>query len=193
LLEDPVHKEKQLLLNKEDSILLLVDVQEKLTPNILNSSELIKSCEWLLKLARKLGVPVLTSEQYPKGLGSTLTQLIPYYEKSDCIEKVYFSCLQEPRYRTRLNEFNKNQIIIIGIETHVCVLQTAIELREADFDVFIVVDAVSSRHAVDLHYALKRMKQAGVHLVTSEMVFFEWIRKAGTPEFKALSSEFLRQ
>lgn len=179
-----------MLLNKEDSVLLLVDVQEKLTPAVLESDAFIARCEWLLKLAIKMGVPILASEQYPKGLGSTIEQLRPYFNSHKCVEKIHFSCMHEPNYTQRLHEYNKNQLILIGIEAHVCVLQTAIEMKGAGLDVYVVVDAVSSRHAVDLKYGLKRMKQEGIHLVTAEMVFFEWIRRAGTPEFKALSKEF---
>jgi nicotinamidase-related amidase len=181
-----------MLLNKEDSLLLLVDVQKKLIPYVLNHEALITRCEWLLKLANKLGVPILASEQYPKGLGSTSESLSSYYATADCIEKVHFSCMQQPEYSQRLNKLNKNQLIVIGIEAHVCVLQTAMEMKSAGYEVFIVVDAVSSRNDLDLKYALKRMKQEGIHLVTAEMVFFEWIRVAGTPEFKALSKEFLQ-
>jgi nicotinamidase-related amidase len=181
-----------MLLNKDDSILLLVDVQEKLTPPVLNKEIFLARCEWLLKLATKMGVPIMVSEQYPKGLGSTLEQFKPYYSKQECIEKIHFSCMQEPNYTQKLREFNKSQLIVIGIEAHVCVLQTAMDLKGEGFEIYIVVDAVSSRSELDLKYALKRMKQEGIHLVTAEMVFFEWLRQAGTPEFKALSKEFLQ-
>ncbi|WP_298622953.1 hydrolase [uncultured Legionella sp.] len=181
-----------MLLNKEDSLLLLVDVQTKLVPFVLNHDDFISRCEWLLKLANRLGVPVLASEQYPKGLGPTAESLHPYFSTEECIEKVHFSCMQQPEYSQRLNQLKKNQLILIGIEAHVCVLQTAMEMKSAGYEVFIVVDAVSSRNEQDLKYALKRMKQEGIHLITAEMVFFEWIRVAGTPEFKALSKEFLQ-
>lgn len=181
-----------MLLNKEDSLLLLVDVQQKLIPFVLNNDALIARCEWLLKLAKKLGVPILASEQYPKGIGTTVESLKSYYTSSDCIEKIHFSCMQQPEYTQRLYKLNKNQLIVIGIEAHVCVLQTAMEMKNAGYEVFVVVDAVSSRNELDLKYALKRMKQEGIHLITAEMVFFEWIRVAGTLEFKALSKEFLK-
>lgn len=179
-----------MLLNKEDSLVLLVDVQEKLTPAVLNSEAFIARCEWLLKLAGRVNVPVLVSEQYPQGLGSTLKQFQAYFNQQECVDKVSFSCMGEPKYVERLKQFHKKQLILIGIETHVCVLQTAFEMREAGFEVFVVVDAVSCRGEQNMKYGLKRMKQEGIHLVTSEMVFFEWLRKAGTPEFKQLSKEF---
>lgn len=181
-----------MLLNKNDSILLLIDVQEKLTPFILNQDKIISRCEWLLKLAAKMKVPVLTSEQYPQGLGSTVEPLNKYCSSVNCIEKVHFSCMQEPKYVHRLSEFKKNQLILMGIEAHVCVMQTALEMKTAGFDVFVVVDAVGSRSELDLKYGLKRMKQDGIHLITTEMVFFEWLRHSAVPDFKELSKEFLQ-
>ncbi|WP_392537674.1 hydrolase [Legionella sp. 227] len=179
-----------MLLNKEDSLLLLVDVQEKLTPAVLNNEVFIARCEWLLKLAQRMSVPILVSEQYPQGLGSTLKQFQKYFNPQECVDKVSFSCMGEPTYVERLKQLHKKQLILIGIETHVCVLQTALEMREAGFEVFVVVDAVSCRGEQNMKYGLKRMKNEGVHLITSEMVFFEWLKKAGTPEFKQLSKEF---
>ncbi len=181
-----------MLLNKDDSILLLIDVQEKLTPAVLNSKAFIAECEWMLKLAKKMGVPIFASEQYPKGLGPTLKQLHTYFSQEDCVDKVHFSCMSDEKYVHRLKQFHKKQLVLIGIEAHVCILQTALEMKEHGFDVFVVVDAVSSRGEQNLKYGLKRMKQAGVHLLTSEMVFFEWLKKAGTLEFKELSTEFLK-
>jgi nicotinamidase-related amidase len=180
-----------MLLNKNNSLMILVDVQEKLIPAVLNSERFIDRCEWILKLATKMDVPVLVSEQYPKGLGRTVQQLCPYLDQKNRIEKLHFSCMQEPHYVQRLQEYNKKQLIIFGIEAHVCVLQTAIEMQEAGFDVYVVVDAVSSRNEQDLKYGLKRMKQAGIHLITAEMVLFEWLRQSGTSDFKVLSKEFL--
>lgn len=180
-----------MLLNREDSLLLLIDVQEKLAPLVQNSEEFIAHCEWILKLARKVSVPVLVSEQYPQGLGATLKQFHPYFTEEECIDKVHFSCMGEPRYVDCLQKYRKKQLILIGIETHVCVLQTALEMRREGFTVFVVVDAVSSRGKDDMKYGLQRMQQEGVYLLTAEMVFFEWLRQAGTAEFKALSKEFL--
>lgn len=180
-----------MLLKKDHSCLILVDVQEKLAPLVLSPDALIDRCHWLMRLANELQVPMLVSEQYPKGLGHTTETLQPLYAGTKAIEKVSFSCWQEPDFQHALRGLNKNQVILIGMETHVCVLQTALDLIEADYEVFIVVDAVSSRHEQDYRYGLKRMKQCGAELVTSEMVFFEWIGQAGTPEFKALSKSYL--
>ncbi len=181
-----------MLLNKDDSLVLLIDVQEKLLPAVINKEALVQRCEWLLRLAQQMHVPVMTSEQYSQGLGRTVEQLLPYVDAKRCFEKVCFSCAKQADYLQCLNNMRKNQLILIGMEAHVCVLQTAMEVKELGFDVYVVVDAVSSRHELDLKYGLKRMKQEGIHLITAEMVFFEWVRLAGTPEFKALSKQFLQ-
>ena len=181
-----------MLLNREMSGLLLVDVQEKLSPHVLKSDAVIARCEWLIRLARELQVPVVFSEQYPQGLGHTVASLLPVMPHEKCIDKVHFSCYREPSFVNHWQTLKRQQVVILGIETHVCVLQTALDMKQSGFDVFVVVDAVSSRHELDNQYGLKRMKQEGIHLVTSEMVFFEWVGQAGTPEFKALSQSYLR-
>ncbi len=181
-----------MLLNRETSGLVLVDVQEKLTPHVLNAERLVNRCEWLIRLAKELAVPVVVSEQYPKGLGSTVEPLRTIALSARCVDKVHFSCYREPSFVTHWQSIKRKQVVIAGIETHVCVLQSALDMKKAGLDVFVVVNAVSSRHEVDHKYGLKRMKQEGVHLVTAEMVFFEWVGQAGTPEFKALSQSYLR-
>jgi nicotinamidase-related amidase len=180
-----------MLLNRSNSLLLLVDVQEKLTPKILDNESMCNRCAWLLQLAKAMHVPILVSEQYPQGLGYTVESLRHHTPKEAPVEKVHFSCMQVPEYVKKLEAYQKNQLVLIGIEAHVCILQTALEMKDKGYEVFVVVDAVSSRHAIDLQYALKRMKHAGIQLITSEMVFFEWVRQAGTEEFKALSKTFL--
>jgi nicotinamidase-related amidase len=179
-----------MLLEKEQSALMLIDVQEKLTPHVLQSEKMVARCQWLMELATELSIPMVVSEQYPQGLGKTVSTLRALVPSDAPIEKVHFSCWPEPAIKMHLNALNKNQLVLIGIETHVCVLQTALDLLEAGKEVFVVVDAVSSRYEIDYKYGLKRMKQAGAELVTAEMVFFEWLHKAGTPEFKALSKRF---
>lgn len=180
-----------MIIDRNTSCLLLVDVQEKLTPFVIHHDALVARCDWLMRLATAMQVPLLVSEQYPQGLGKTVAALQSFSEVEDCIEKVHFSCFREPMFFQRLQALQKKQLIIAGIETHVCVLQSALELNQAGFEVFVVVDAVSSRSEFDHRFGLKRMKSNGIHLVTSEMVFFEWVRVAGTPEFKALSQRFL--
>ena len=118
--------------------------------------------------------------------------LQPFMSHGTSVDKVHFSCYREQSFVNHWQTIDRNQAVIVGIETHVCVLQTAMDMIDSGMDVFVVVDAVSSRHELDHKYGLKRMKQAGIQLVTAEMVFFEWVGQAGTPEFKALSQSFLR-
>ena len=181
-----------MLLHREKSGFVLVDVQEKLIPYVLNSDPVVMRCEWLIRLAKELGVPLVVSEQYPKGLGTTVEPLRTLTLNERCVDKVQFSCYREPSFVNHWQTIDRKQVVLAGIETHVCVLQTAMDMNSSGFDVFVVVDAVSSRHELDHKYGLKRMKQVGIHLVTAEMVFFEWVGQAGTPEFKALSQSYLR-
>lgn len=182
-----------MLLTLQQSCLLIVDVQEKLTPLILNHETVVENCHWLMRLAHELEVPIHLSEQYPEGLGRTVEPLLS--EASDAVysSKIFFSCASDSECLEKINNAGHQDIIIAGIETHVCIMQTAIELQALDKNVFVVVDAVSARHDIDHRYGLKRMKAAGVTLITHEMVFFEWLRQAGTPRFKQLSKEFLNK
>lgn len=181
-----------MLLQQNKSCLLIVDVQEKLTPHVQEASALAERCEWLMRLAADVSVPVMVSEQYPSGLGRTLPALRQWMPGQTDIEKVHFSCYRAQSFLKHWRHVNKTQVVIAGIETHVCVLQTALDMNAAGIDVFVVVDAVSSRKAIDHECALQRMNQSGVNLVTSEMVLFEWVAQAGTPSFKSISQKFLK-
>lgn len=184
-----------MLINVKKSCLLIVDVQTKLASLVKNNETMLESCAWLMRLASKLTVPVHVTEQYPKGLGSTvpaLAQVIPGLMKP--IEKTHFSCVADLNYHHLITQEDNRQysdFIVAGIETHVCILQTALQLKEMGKNVFVVVDAVSARHDTDHRYGLKRMKAAGIELVTREMVFFEWLRDSAHPAFKTLCSEFM--
>ncbi len=180
-----------MLLHRDSSCLLLIDVQEKLTPLVMNSEDLINNCKWLMNVASELDVPLLATEQYSKGLGKTVEPLRSVMPGDTDIDKLHFSCYRDPNFIKSWGRLNKKQAIICGIETHVCVLQTVLDLLRTGVDVYVVVDAVSSRHQLDHQYGLERMRAEGVQLVTREMVFFEWMEQAGTSVFKALSKAFL--
>lgn len=137
-------------------------------------------------------VPVRASEQYPKGLGPTVPELMELLQPSELMEKVHFSCSAEESCREAILETGRDQIIVAGVEAHVCVLQTVLDLVELGKSLFVVADAVSSRDPRNAELAVARMRQAGVQAVSCEMVLFEWAHKAGTDQFRRLSKTFLR-
>jgi nicotinamidase-related amidase len=175
-----------MLLDRNQSLLLVVDVQEKLAPAIHDGAAAIANNRRLLASAGRLGIPVFVSEQYVRGLGSTVTDLLPLPAGAQIVEKMHFSCTCEPGFLENLARTDRQQIVVTGMETHVCVLQTVLGLLAADYAVFLVEDAASSRTPANRAAAIERMRAAGAHIVTTEMVVFEWLQKAGTEDFRAL-------
>jgi nicotinamidase-related amidase len=180
-----------MLIDPQKSILLLVDVQERLLPAMQVPEGVESRCGILLRAAKALDVPVTVSEQYPKGLGHTVPRLAAEFGNAPVFEKLSFSCWKNAAIKDHLIGHHERQrplVIIAGIEAHVCVLQTAIDLAAAGFGVFAVADAMSSRAASSMSLAHERMRQNGISIVNTEMVVFEWLKQAGTAEFKALSA-----
>ena len=174
-----------MLLERAKSLLLLVDMQERLVPAMADAADVTARCGVLLTAANALEVPVLASEQYPKGLGPTVAALAGLAPRR--LEKLEFSAYANSAIKDALTEANRKQIILAGIEAHVCVLQTGLELIDAGFQVFVVADAVSSRRPESREVALHRVARAGATLITAEMALFEWLRSAAAPEFRAIS------
>jgi nicotinamidase-related amidase len=180
-----------MLIDATKSSLLIVDVQERLLPAMAAGNSVVERSTILLKAAKALDVPVAVSEQYPKGLGHTVEILSQEIGNAPVFAKSSFSCWRDEALRkhfTDLHDGARPQVIIAGIEAHVCVAQTAIDLAQAGFGVFVVADAVSSRAETSVALALSRMGQSGVEVVNTEMAVFELLGKAGTPEFKTLSA-----
>jgi len=176
-----------LLLSTKTSSLLVVDLQEKLLPLIPHQQRLLANAELLVKAANLFQLPVSCTQQYPKGLGptvSSLAELLPEPAES----KLMFSCRECSGIFERLHQQGRNQILIVGIEAHVCVQQTALDLLAMGFECYLAVDAIGSRHAVDRDTALSRMEIAGVTLTTTESVLFEWCRDCKDPNFKQIST-----
>lgn len=180
------------LLRAHNSCLLVVDVQEKLVPAVGEPEKLVANCAWLMGVASMLEVPLLVSEQYPAGLGRTVATLRSLAPEDAWMEKVHFSCAEAPSCRARIEAVGRTQMVVAGIEAHVCVLQTALGLLQARKEVFVVADAVSSRRSLDAEVALARMRATGVQVITKEMVLFEWAHQAVTAQFRALSAKFLK-
>lgn len=180
-----------MLIDARDSTLLLVDMQEKLVPAIAGWQSLLDHAIWLVRVARRLDIPVLACEQYPKGLGPThpavAAEMLP-----DCVaSKTHFSAVAGACHRLGMAG-SPSQYIIGGMEAHVCVLQTAIELLESGKQVFVVDEAVGSRRESDKALALARMRDAGASIVSREMVVFEWLRRSDSKLFVEISKAFLR-
>lgn len=185
------------LIRAEDSVLLLVDIQERFRAAVPDMDRVIRRSVVLLKAALRLGVPVLASEQYPKALGTTVEEirgLLPDASSTAAASsassldivfpKLCFSAVGCAPLLARLQSLGRHQVVLGGVEAHVCVLQTALELAGSGLEVYVVEDAVASRADTDRAAALARLACHGAERVTSEMVVFEWLRKAGTPEFK---------
>lgn len=181
-----------MLLTAENSLLLLIDLQSKLAPAIHNNAEVEQHCRWLLEVSRELAVPVLATEQYPQGLGVTVPSLLTLLKSEEILEKIHFSAAQEPHIQAALADSGRRQIVLCGTETHVCVLQTALDLISTGYQVFVVAEACGSRRDSDKQLALGRLQQAGAVIVSREMVAFEWLLRAGTAQFRQISKGWLR-
>jgi nicotinamidase-related amidase len=177
-------------MQRDRSQLLIVDLQEKVAPPVQDAAEVIQTCCRLVDMANRLEVPITVSQHYPKGLGPTVA---PLREKlgpeAVVLDKMHFSCERDEALRHRfdgLRDHGRGQVIIAGIEAHVCVGQTALDLIADGYEIYLVADAVSSRSRQSRVLSLKRIRQAGGFIVDSEMVMFEWLERAGTAEFKDL-------
>lgn len=176
-----------MLIDAEKSVLLCIDVQDRLNPVMADGDGVVAGISKLLQGAELLNVAVLASEQYPKGLGHLVGELASMFPQGTIIEKDTFSCMADETFAQRLTDLKKSQVIVCGIEAHVCVMQTTVQLLEQGKQVFVVADATSSRTNANHQTGLERMRQNGAEIVTVEMVLFEWLRRAGTPQFKAIS------
>jgi len=169
----------------DTSLVCIVDVQERLVPAIAGSDRVVARCERLAEAARILGVPVVATEQYPQGLGPTVPSLAARLPRP--LVKRSFSCLGAAGFESAIPP-GVEAIVIAGVETHVCVSQTVLDLLSRSFTVFVAVDAVSSRHAIDHEFGLRRLEGAGAILTTTEAVLFEWCRTADHPHFRAVQA-----
>jgi nicotinamidase-related amidase len=176
-----------MLLERDVSQILVVDMQERLAPAVGGIAAIAANCRRLLEGARQLAVPVLVSEQYPSGLGRTLADLRPLIDGGEVHEKLEFSCYANATLRQALTAGGRPFTVICGIEAHVCVLQTVLDMCVAGHRVAVVADAVGSRHPDNRALARDRAARAGAEIVSTEMVLFEWLRSAADPAFKSIS------
>jgi len=177
-----------MLIEAERSCLLIVDVQEALAPRMFDPRRVYGGCAVLMKAALRLGLPLLISEQYPKGLGRTMGELLALAPEAPVLDKTHFSCAHDPAMRAWVDGQGRPQVVLAGIESHICVLQSALGFLAAGYRVVVVADACASRRESDYQTAMTRLSAAGVTVASVEMVLFEWLHRAGSPEFKELSA-----
>ena len=177
-------------LNRKMSQLLIIDIQDKVFAPIPNGAQIIDRTIKLIEAATLLEIPITVSEHYPKGIGATIAPIRRALgDDVPTFEKLHFSCLKDEALRLRFEEnrdLGRGQIVIAGLETHVCVGQTALNLITEGYEVFLAADATGARSDLSRELAFARLRQAGAIIVDSEMVIFEWLEKAGTAEFKSM-------
>jgi nicotinamidase-related amidase len=173
-------------LRADTSSLVVIDVQDKLLVKLPTAAQLVRNAGFLLDAAALVQVPVFATEQYPKGLGPTTAELARRLTQPP-LAKTAFSCCGAATFLEELEMQRRPNVVLVGMETHVCVAQTALDLLEAGLHVFLPVDALGARTALDHDIALRRLEQAGAVLTTVEAVGFEWLADAGHPQFKAFS------
>jgi isochorismate hydrolase len=176
-------------IQREEAVLVVVDVQDVLIKKMNQgvAENVIRNIRILLAFAKEMTIPILITEQYPKGLGKTIPEIKMELESIVPIEKVSFSCCGVETFNHQLNQLERKQVILTGIETHVCVLQTADDLIQRSYEVYAVADAVCSRRKLDWEMGLRWMKKKGAMIPTTEIIAFQLLKEAGTEEFRRLS------
>lgn len=175
-------------LEADQCALVVVDIQEKLLPPIFNKEQLVKNSQLLIRLAKILELPILVTTQYRKGLGSTVPDIASLLEHVTPIDKLEFGCFGSEPFRSHLQELrgDRNTLLVCGMETHICVMQTVLGALNAGYLVHVASDAVGSRAEWNWEIGLDRMKSAGAVISSTEMMMYELLRCSGTPQFKEL-------
>lgn len=174
------------MLKKDETVFVLVDVQGKLAKIVYESEELLRNLENLIRGLRILEVPIVWLEQYPQGIGPTTEQVKQHLTGLEPIAKTTFSACKNKEFMQALEKTGRRKILVAGIETHICVYQTAVDLKKHGFDVQVVEDAVSSRTLANKQLGLEKMKAYGVLGTSVEMALYEMLEKAGTEQFKEI-------
>jgi len=175
------------MLNIDKTALVIIDVQEKLSRVMHEKEKLFENLQKLVKGVKLLNIPIIITEQNPNGLGPTVSEIAPLLTDIKPVTKFSFSCCSEEPFLRQLEMLNRKQVLLAGIETHVCVYQTAVDLIEAGYEVHTVVDCVSSRTLENKNLALDKMKSEGANLTSVEIALFELLKTAANPKFKELS------
>jgi nicotinamidase-related amidase len=170
-----------------DSVGLIIDVQSRLFPFIFENEKLADNIVKLVNGLKVLGIDIIVTEQYSKGLGNTIEPILSSLEEYKYFEKMSFSCCGFDDFNNEIKLKNKKNIIIAGIESHVCVLQTVLDLIQMDYQPVVIEDCISSRRINDKNIAVRRMRKEGAIISTYESILFELLEVSGTEQFKAIS------
>ncbi|WP_440056516.1 isochorismatase family protein (plasmid) [Pseudoalteromonas sp. T1lg65] len=173
-------------LNAQDCLVLVIDIQEKFRPHIDSFADVESNVETLLTAAEILGVPTLLFEQYPQGLGHSANKLLAF--KHTAIEKCSFSAYLDNELKQKVKATQKHSLIVVGLETHICVQQTVNDLLNDSFNVVILADCVCSRNSKHTQWALSQMQADGARLMSLESALFQWLTSAKNPHFKSISN-----
>ena len=176
------------ILRRDQALLLVVDVQEKLHAVMAHRERVTANVRRLVQGFQTLELPILVTEQYPKGLGPTVSEIRELFHEWNPYEKLTFSCCLVPEFCEAIQQSGATQIVLTGIETHVCILQTGLDLIQRGYQVHVPADAVSSRKELDWQMALERLRRAGAVITVTESSLFELLVRAGTGEFKQISA-----
>ena len=174
-------------LDKKEVVLVIVDIQERLTEVMAERQKVIDNCLHLIEAAKLLNIPVILNEQYPNGLGPTVSEIKEALQPYEPLEKVTFSCCRGDEFMNRIASAGRKKVILVGMETHVCVLQTCIDLLGKDYMIHVVQDAVCSRTGNNFRAGIEFMRNAGAVITCTETVLFQLLERAGTDEFRTIS------
>ena len=175
-------------LSRQEIIVVIVDIQERLAAVMGERQKVIDNCLHILKAASLLQVPVLVTEQYPKGLGPTVSEIKDALEAYEPIKKIAFNCCREPDFLNNIASSGRRKLVLTGMETHICVLQSCLGLLKEDYSVHIASDAVCSRKKDNYKTAIEFMRDAGAVITCTETILFQMLETAGTEEFKFISN-----
>lgn len=176
------------MLTTDNTVLIVIDIQDRMVRVMHSKERLLQNLVKLIKGAQVLDIPIILTEQYPAGLGSTLPEINELLPDIQPIEKLCFNCCDEERFRQELETLNRQQVLIAGIEAHICVYQTSMSLLQSGYEVQVVVDCIASRELENKEVCLTKMSHAGISPTTTEMALFELLKVAKGEKFKQISN-----
>ena len=175
------------MIDKNNCALVLIDIQEKLAPHIYDNNEIVQNIVTLIKGAKILGVPVVLNEQYKKGLGETTLEIKEALGEYEPLDKSSFSCCANEESMLKIESLQKEHLIVVGVEAHICVLQSVLGLKSRGYKTYVAIDCIGSRKVIDKEIAIQRMIQEGIRVTTYESILFEIVQNAKDEHFRDIS------